>query len=307
MISPEEKNINITYEPVFIPVNGTDTLHMMRIYSNPAGPPVLMIHGAIENGRIFYNDRGKGLGPYLAVNGFDVYAADLRGRGGCTPHVNRDSSYGQTDSIIADIPAYMNKIIELRGNIMQHWVCHSWGGVLATAHLLRHPENIANVRSLVYFGSKRKVSVRNLHRFLYIDIVWRYGFSLVSRIFGYVPAKKFGFGTDDESRGSHSGCVYWVEEKTWIDPVDGFDYGKAAGKVTLPPALYFAAENDKSLGHPSDVSDFINESGDHSYEYILLSKRKGNLHNYDHVSMITHRDAPADHFSEVLRWLTEFN
>lgn len=299
------KSIDLTYEPVFIPVDQTDTLHMMRIYSKPDGPPVLMIHGAIENGRIFYNEQGKGLGPYLAMNGYDVYAADLRGRGGCIPHVSRSSYYGQTDSITADIPAYMNKIKEIRGEIKQRWVCHSWGGVLATAHLLRYPENISNVESLVYFGSKRRVSVRNLHRFLYIDIVWRYGFTLVSRIFGYVPAKKFGFGTDDESRGSHYGCVFWVEEKTWIDPVDGFDYGKAAERIKLPPALYFAAANDMSLGHPSDVTDFINESGDHRHEYILLSKKNRNLHNYDHVSMITHRDAPMDHFPKVLSWLSK--
>lgn len=295
---------DLTFEPVFIPVNGTDTLHMMRIYSDPFGPPVLMLHGAIENGRIFYNEEGRGLGPYLARNGFDVYAADLRGRGDSTPHVSRSSTFGQTESITEDIPAYMNRIIELRGDVPQHWVCHSWGGVLATAHLLRFPENISSVKSLVYFGTKRRVSVCNFHRLIYIDLVWRYGFSLISRIFGYVPARSFGVGTDDESCGSHAGCVRWVEERNWIDPVDGFNYGRAAEFVTLPPALYFAALNDMSLGHRSDVTDFINESGKHLYKYILLSRRNGNLHDYDHVSMITHKDAPSDHFPEVLRWLS---
>lgn len=303
MIRIKTISSKLTYEPVYIRVNETDTLHMMRIYSNPVGTPVLMMHGAIENSRVFYNEEGKGLGPYLAMNGYDVYAADLRGRGGSLPHVSRKSEYGQTDSINEDIPAFMNRIIELRGRIPQHWICHSWGGVLATAHLLRHPEKIANVRSLVYFGSKRRVSVRNLHRLIYIDLVWRYMFSLVSKIWGYVPAKKFGFGIDDESRGSHYGCVFWVEEGEWRDPVDGFDYKAAAKQVTLPPALYFAAANDMSLGHPSDVTDFINESGKHYYQYRLLSKKNGNMHNYDHVSMITHRGAPADHFPEVLEWL----
>lgn len=295
---------DLTFEPVFIPVSETDTLHMMRIYSNPEGPPVLMIHGAVENGRIFYNEEGRGLGPYLARSGYDVYAADLRGRGGSYPHVSRNSSYGQTESITGDIPAYMNKIIELRGRIAQHWICHSWGGVLATAHLVRFPENIANVKSLVYFGSKRRVSVFNLHRLIYIDLVWRYLFTLAGKIYGYVPARRFGVGIDDESLKSHSGCVCWVEERSWIDPRDGFDYGEAAESVTLPPALYFAAGNDMSLGHQSDVTDFINESGKHFYRYILLSRKNCNLHDYDHVSMITHKDAIIDHFPEVLKWLS---
>ena len=296
---------DLTFEPVYIPVNDTDTLHMMRIYSNPAGAPVLMMHGAVENGSIFYNEKGKGLGPYLAQHGFDVYAADLRGRGGSYPPVKRGSPYGQTESITEDIPAFMNKIIGLRGMIPQHWVCHSWGGVLATAHLMRFPENISRVKSLVYFGAKRKVSVVNTHRVLFIDIVWRHLFTLLGKIYGYVPARKFGVGIDNESLKSHSGCVFWVEEKSWIDPGDGFDYGEAALHVTLPPALYFAAVNDMSLGHRSDVTDFIKESGKHPYEYILLSRENGNLHDYDHVSMITHRDAPSDHFTEVLRWLSK--
>lgn len=304
-IITETQNINLTYEPVYIQVNATDTLHMMRIYTNPEGAPVLMMHGAVENGRVFYNESGKGLAPYLARNGYDVYAADLRGRGGSYPHVNRNSSYGQTESITQDIPAFMNKIIELRGNAAQHWICHSWGGVLASAHLLRFPENIANVKSLVYFGTKRRVSVKNWHRIIFIDMVWRHIFTLAGKIYGFIPAKKFGAGIDDESRGSHSGCVFWVEEKKWIDPIDGFNYGKAAEHVTLPPALYFAADNDMSLGHKSDVQDFIDESGKHKHKYILLCKKNGNLHDYDHVSMITHKDAPDDHFPEVLAWISK--
>jgi hypothetical protein len=147
--------------------------------------------------------------------------------------------------------------------------------------------------------------VYNWHRIVFIDLVWRYLFTLAGKIYGYVPAKKFGVGIDDESRGSHAGCVFWVEEKTWIDPVDGFNYGNAAEHITLPPALYFAAINDISLGHRSDVNDFIKESGKHLYKYVLLSKKNGNLHNYDHVSMITHKDSPADHFPEVLAWLNK--
>ncbi len=27
------------------------------------------------------------------------------------------------------------------------------------------------------------------------------------------------------------------------------------------------------------------------------------MHNYDHVTMITHNDAVTDHFPDVLKWL----
>lgn len=55
-------------------------LHLMHI-SQPGqrGIPVLMIHGMVEDGRIFYHPSGKGLGCYLARQGYEVYVADLRG------------------------------------------------------------------------------------------------------------------------------------------------------------------------------------------------------------------------------------
>ena len=63
--------------------DGDHQLHIRHIYceGGEQGQPVLMVHGAIENGRIFYNEKGKGFGCYLAQQGFDVYVIDLRGRG----------------------------------------------------------------------------------------------------------------------------------------------------------------------------------------------------------------------------------
>lgn len=48
-----------------------------------------MLQGAIENGKIFYSDSGRGSGLFLARGGLDVYAGDWRGRGESWPHINR--------------------------------------------------------------------------------------------------------------------------------------------------------------------------------------------------------------------------
>src|SRR4030095_1841468 len=127
-------------ESLFVSLKGHDRLHLRRLYRKPLGPPVLLLHGSIENGRIFYSKSGKGLGPYLAKNGFDVYVGDLRGRGGSTPPIGRDSSYGQTEAIVEDIPEMMNLLHEIRGNTPVHWIAHSWGGVLMASCLARFPE-----------------------------------------------------------------------------------------------------------------------------------------------------------------------
>ncbi len=58
---------DLQQESLFIPLSpfSKDELHLKRVYKKGLlGPPVFMLHGSIENGRIFYSDSGKGLAPY---------------------------------------------------------------------------------------------------------------------------------------------------------------------------------------------------------------------------------------------------
>lgn len=290
-------------ESHYVQVSGEDTLHLRRIYEDSLGTPIFMLHGAIENGRIFYSLGGKGLAPYLASCGFDVYVADLRGRGGSRPVIGRFSRYGQTEAISEDIPALINYIIQIRGNVSQHWVAHSWGGVLLSSHLARYPEHCSLVQSLVYFGSKRCVRVKNLHRFLQVDFVWKWFCIWIVAVVGYLPAMQFGIGSDNETAKSLRQCVAWVKAAPWVDPGDEFDYGKAIREISLPPIWYIAAGHDYCLGHPSDVHDFMREAGNHKCRFTVLSKKNGNRHDYDHITMLTHCDAAEDHFPLVAKWL----
>jgi pimeloyl-ACP methyl ester carboxylesterase len=43
-----------------LPLDDGETLYIRRIWQDAAGPPVLLIHGVMANGRIFYTDSGKG-------------------------------------------------------------------------------------------------------------------------------------------------------------------------------------------------------------------------------------------------------
>lgn len=304
--------MSITYQSHYIPVQQTDTgtgkvvdqLHLMRIY-NPEniGLPVFMLHGSIENGRIFYSSNNKGLAPFLAEHGFDVYVGDLRGKGSSKPAIGPQSSFGQTEAITEDIPAFLHSIVKLRGPVPQFWVAHSWGGVLLSSYFARYPEYRHLVKGMVYFAVKRSVRVYNWQRFLVIDLIWKNLTQLLVSYYGYVPAKKYHLGSDDETANMYRQSLAWVKPKPWIDPVDGFDYGKAIKTAHLPLILYFAGKKDHYLGHPNDVKDFINESGSDKARFIILGESEGNLHDYDHISILTEPDARKDHFCAVLDFL----
>jgi predicted alpha/beta hydrolase len=68
-------------ESIFIPFAEGELLHVKRFYVDANAPALLLIPGSIENGHIFYSKSGKGFAPWMAERGFDVFVADLRGRG----------------------------------------------------------------------------------------------------------------------------------------------------------------------------------------------------------------------------------
>ena len=93
MVSAESRK-TIKEESLFIPLHQNDRLHLKRFCGSSTGSVVFMLHGTVENGRIFYSRNGKGLAPFLASKGYDVFVADLRGRGESTPAISRESASG---------------------------------------------------------------------------------------------------------------------------------------------------------------------------------------------------------------------
>lgn len=292
------------FQSLFCSVDSIHQLHVMYI-SQPGhqGMPVLMIHGMVEDGRIFYHKSGKGLACFLAGQGFSVYVVDLRGIGKSTPSIGSKSEHGQTETIAVDIPALIKFVLNHSGHGALHAVAHSWGGVNLHAALLREPSLIPYVKACVYFGSKRTVRARTFDRYLKVELVWnRLAFAMGKRP-GYLPAKKYRLGSQNETRKTHRQCVEWVRYRRWVDSDDGFDYGRAATVTTLPPTLYFAGLKDLSLGHRFDVRAFKAESGDHEGRYVLLARRNGHEKDYDHINMLTAPECVIDHFPDVVAWL----
>ncbi len=302
MVSAESRK-TIKEESVFIPLHNNDRLHLKRFCGSITGPVVFMLHGTVENGRIFYSRNGKGLAPFLASKGYDVFVADLRGRGESTPAISRDSSYGLSESIREEIPAFLNEIKKLRGNARQHWVAHSWGGILMLCYFARQPL-IPNISSLISFGSKRRITIGGVRKFLTVNILYNFVFKLLIAMSGFVDLKKLGSRKENETKKSRQQTFDWVTKKEWKDE-DGFDYASALRNVNVPPSLFIAGAGDKVLGNPKDVKVLMEEISGSSARFYLASRSNGNMHDYDHVSMLTHPDAPRDHFQVVLQWLKE--
>lgn len=283
-------------------------LHLRRFAAAAGAPAVLMIHGSIANGRVFWSTSGRGLAPFLAGRGLDCWVLDLRGRGRSTPAIGRGSSFGQTEAIVEDLAAAAAAVEAHRGAPPELWLAHSWGGVLALSHLVRFPERSRQLRGLVCLAVKRRVTVRNLHRRLFIDILWRRLAPWMAGVMGYLPARGLRLGADNETRASLRHSNAWVRaDGPWIDPGDGFDYQGAARTTRLPPVWHLVGVADRFLGHPRDVELFRDECGgeERAGPITVLSRAAGFRRDYGHADILTSPEAPRDHFPAIAQWLLQ--
>ncbi|MGI2079966.1 alpha/beta fold hydrolase [Shewanella putrefaciens] len=294
-------------------------LHLRQLL--PAKPhfsktPILMLHGAMSNGRVFYSQSGRGLGCFLARAGFIVYVLDTAGRGLSVPKITRGFTLGQGEVIREQIPLVQQFILNLHQKACHdlavtapsqvHWCAHSWGGVLMASSLARYPELQQNVRSLLTFGSKRTIRVKSFKKWLMVDVFWNRLAPSLAMGQGYLAADKLRVGMDNESRASLVQSIDWVRGE-WCDHDDGFDYAKAAANTQWPPAWFIAGQNDTVLGHPEDVADMITECGFKRVKFTLLSKINGFKQDYGHGDMLTHLDAVSDHFPLIRDWYLAFD
>lgn len=299
---------DLKQESFYLPVNEKESLHLKRIYQNESGPPVFLLHGSIENGRIFYSESGKGFAPFLARAGFDVFIGDLRGHGKSRPKISRRSTFGQYELICEDLPIFLKTIERIHKGEKLNLIAHSWGGVLLFSFLARNPAYAKKINSIVCFATKRSINVFNLPKFFVINLYWHFFGSLLVKIFGFLPVKKIKFGEEDISKKLYREMSQWIKAGSrWVDPTDNFNYAEAIKNISLPATLHVVGEKDAYLGNPRDVKVFLKESNPEKSDYILLNRNQDFKRAYGHIDILTHPKAGEDHFPFILKWLKEID
>lgn len=102
---------------------------------NPNLLPVLCLPGLAETRFVLDQALGNSFVDYLALNGFDVYMAELRGHGKSL-HLKERYNWNVQTFLDYDIPAVLSKVREESGQEQILWVGHSMGGMLLLAYLI---------------------------------------------------------------------------------------------------------------------------------------------------------------------------
>ncbi|MBI5366115.1 MAG: alpha/beta fold hydrolase [Planctomycetes bacterium] len=103
--------------------------------------PVLMLHGFIENHRIYDLDSTQSLARYMALRGFDCWILDFRGGGfSAAPNPNDLTgwTYSVDDLIHYDVPAAVDYVLAATGRPKLFLAGHSMGGLAAYSYCETH-------------------------------------------------------------------------------------------------------------------------------------------------------------------------
>ncbi|WP_165493124.1 alpha/beta hydrolase [Hylemonella gracilis] len=128
-------------------------LHVWEKFTGrPQGKPVLVLaHGSATGGRESFDLQVPGQSSYsamdfLARQGFDVFAFDVRGFGRST----RPEDFLTTEQAASDLNAVVDDVLALRGTsqVRQvHLLAWSWGTQYGGQFVMAHPEKVARYAS----------------------------------------------------------------------------------------------------------------------------------------------------------------
>lgn len=137
-----------------LPVQGTqhwvlqDALRLFlweKCQGNPQGKPVLVLaHGSATAGRESFDLTVPGrpeysLMDFLAKQGFDVFAPDMRGFGSST----KPEGHITTEQAASDLNAVVDFICKLRGVPQVQLLAWSWGTQYSGQFVMAHPHKVA--------------------------------------------------------------------------------------------------------------------------------------------------------------------
>lgn len=149
-----------------------------KFAGTPQDKPVLVLaHGSATAGRESFDLQVPGhpefsLMDFLARQGFDVFALDVRGFGSST----KPEGFLSTEQAASDLNAVVDYILKLRGGPQVHLLAWSWGTQYSGQFVMAHPHKVARYAAYAQMHAKspdleaRRARLATFQRAPYIRI-----------------------------------------------------------------------------------------------------------------------------------------
>ena len=277
----------------------TQDNHPLAIYrlisdEQPAGRPVIFVHGAYSNKHFWLSPKGKGIARFFAEHHLDVWLMETRGHGNSVQN-SRYKTISADDAIRFDFTAVSDYISTLNPN-KQLWIGHSYGGLFLSFALGCGFLPQAPVAAFCIIGTQVKMGQE------YLGFKPLAGtLKLATRLLGKFPARLAGLGGEDEPPAISNQFIDWKAAGTCRSG-EGMDYINSLKNISIP-CLALAGGND-TIDPPEGCKDFWENIGSPEKTFWLLSGSQGWSADYGHVDMIIGEPAAREVWPQLLEWAT---
>jgi len=240
---------------------------------------VVVGHAMMVDRRTLDRPRGSGLISQLVSRNLAVVTADLRGHGQSGPRAAEGGRWSYDDLVENDVPALVDFARQKFPGLPLVCLGHSLFGHAALAHLTRHPD--APIDKLVLLACN------------YVHPEWPLGaivdkgslmllMSGLSRLFGHLPARRLGAGSDDEAAPFVDDFVRCLRLGDWRSR-DGFSY--AAHRVRVKtPILAIAGAGDRLLAPPAQARSLV--AACPNSRFHIAGRRTGLAFDPGHMALV---------------------
>ncbi|MEN2752647.1 alpha/beta fold hydrolase [Psychrobacter sp. FBL11] len=267
---------------------------------------ILLTHGTFSDKHTCLK-----IAEYLAGLGHHCYIMEWRGHGHSS--VPKDKFNFETVATY-DFEATFGYLFDELELDNLHCVTHSGGGVGLTMFLVQNPHYIDKINSITMFACQAFGAAMNVKNYVKIFTA-----KLLTRLFGYIPAKKLKMGPINESYYTMSQWFDWNLQKNFnssfikhrefeeniINKVtndDSFDYRQLMSMITIP--IYaISARGDTFISPTGGCKLFFDAFDNPINVFREYSISNGNLDDYTHSRIMISRNAAKEIWPTVVAWI----
>ncbi|MCA9695628.1 MAG: alpha/beta fold hydrolase [Myxococcales bacterium] len=268
----------------------------------PARGVAVVGHAMMVDRRTLDRPRGAGLVSTLARAGWEVFAADLRGRGGASPRASEGAAWSYDDLVRHDLPALVDAARRAAPGLPLFVVGHSLTGHVSVAAAGCGLYSVAPDGHVLLAANHWLPSLepRRARRALKAAMIA--ALSLAARSTGRMPARALRIGTVDESADYARQLVRFWRDDRWRSRDGACDYLAALQRVP-GSILAVYSRGDRLLGHPEPAVRWARHLPEDAEVWICGRGAHGLTFDPDHMQLVTDpRSTPL--WRAVATWMS---
>lgn len=243
-----------------------------------------------------------GFGPFLASQGWNVYAADFRGRGDSGAPPREGSRWSYDDLVFSDLPALVAGVRAHAGDQFLYLVGHSLGGhtglAAAGSDAFAEPPDGYVLLSVNMWRpglepNWRRRLLKGVQLALFAGLTWPGG---------YFPSRRLRMGPCDEPRPYVLDLARCWRTDSWSSADGTHDYDAQMTRVK-GPVLAVIGKGDTLMAHPVAARNWTEQLGSERADFWVVGRGDHALEfDPDHMTVVT-AEAARPLWAAITTWM----